>query len=201
MSRQRVSPIINCVVPPWNSKALSTVFPCSPRTINRFKVLSHCTNRVQPRRQLWTPILPGELRANGSRPGWFRPIHEPSNRPFWIPREWQIAVHHRTTPLFLNQGYPLTLEQEFEFALPPDAQLLSLPPLLERTAQPLRWRVQWAKMADGVLRANFRSELMRGDLTAADTSVFQAQLEELLAALDVVPAFAHRSLSSTDTKN
>src|SRR5690242_14836047 len=32
--------------------------------------------------------------------------------PFWLPKEWDMALHHRKSGLFLNQGYPLTLEEE-----------------------------------------------------------------------------------------
>src|SRR4029077_2652669 len=33
--------------------------------------------------------------------------------PIWLPREWDAALHKRQSPLFLNQGYPLTLDEQF----------------------------------------------------------------------------------------
>ena len=42
------------------------------------------------------------------------------------------ALHRRKAGLYLNQGYPLTLEEEFVFLLPPKAQLGSLPGVSER---------------------------------------------------------------------
>ena len=33
--------------------------------------------------------------------------------PFWLPKEWDLALHRRKAGLYLNQGYPLTLEEEF----------------------------------------------------------------------------------------
>ena len=38
--------------------------------------------------------------------------------PFWLPKEWDLALHRRKAGLYLNLGYPLTLEEEFEFTLP-----------------------------------------------------------------------------------
>ena len=80
-------------------------------------------------------------------------------------------------------GYPLTLEEEFEFALPAKAQPAVLPGVRENSTAPLRWRVEWAKLGDDKLVARLRAELAQGELTAAETPVVQKQLRELLAAL------------------
>ena len=103
--------------------------------------------------------------------------------PFWLPKEWELALHRRKAALYLNMGYPLTLEEEFEFALPPNAQPASPPGVKENTAAPLRWRVEWAKLGEGKLVARLHAELARGELTAAETPVLQKQLRELLSAL------------------
>jgi hypothetical protein len=103
--------------------------------------------------------------------------------PFWLPKEWDMALHHRKTGLYLNMGYPLTLEEEFEFALPAKAQPTDLPGVKENTTAPLRWRVEWAKLGDDRLVARLRVELAHGELTLAETPVVQSQLRELLAAL------------------
>ena len=103
--------------------------------------------------------------------------------PFWLPKEWDLALHHRKAGLYLSLGYPLTLEEEFEFALPAKAKPAALPGVKENTAEPLRWRVEWTKLGEDRLVARLRAELTRGELTVAETLVVQRQLRELLAAL------------------
>jgi len=103
--------------------------------------------------------------------------------PFWIPKEWQAALHHRTNPLFLNDGYPLALDQEFQFTLPPKAEQEPLPGVSQNRAGPLQWRAEWVKLGDDKLSAKFHAELARGELSLAETAEFQKQLRELLAAL------------------
>jgi transglutaminase-like putative cysteine protease len=103
--------------------------------------------------------------------------------PFWLPKEWELALHRRRAGLYLNMGYPLTLEEEFEFALPPKAQPAALPGVRESDTPPLRWRVQWTKLGDDKVAARLRAELARGELTTAETPVMQKQLRELMAAL------------------
>jgi hypothetical protein len=103
--------------------------------------------------------------------------------PFWLPKEWDLALHRRKAGLYLNMGYPLTLEEEFEFALPANAQPPVLPGFKENTRAPLLWRVEWTKLDDGKLGARMRAELASGELTAAETPAVQQQLRELLGAL------------------
>ena len=103
--------------------------------------------------------------------------------PFWLPKEWDLALHHRKAGLYLNLGYPLTLDEEFEFALPAKAQPSVLPGVKENTTAPLRWRVEWTKVGEDRLVARLRTELAHGELTVAETPVVQSQLRELLAAL------------------
>ena len=54
--------------------------------------------------------------------------------PFWLPKEWDLALHRRKAGLYLNQGYPLTLEEEFEFTLPAKAQPAVLPGVRENSS-------------------------------------------------------------------
>jgi hypothetical protein len=103
--------------------------------------------------------------------------------PFWLPKEWEQALHHRKAPLYLHEGYPLTLDEVFDFALPPKAQPVALPGVTENQAEPLRWSIEWKKSGEDKLTARFQVELVRGDLSEADTPLFQKQLRELLAAL------------------
>ncbi|MEI7940249.1 MAG: DUF3857 domain-containing protein [Verrucomicrobiota bacterium] len=103
--------------------------------------------------------------------------------PFWLPKEWDMALHHRKAGLYLNMGYPLTLDEEFEFALPAKAQPTDLPGVKENSTAPLRWRVEWTKLGDDRLVARLRAELASGELTVAEKPVVQRQLRELLTAL------------------
>jgi hypothetical protein len=103
--------------------------------------------------------------------------------PFWLPKEWDLALHRRKAALYLNQGYPLTLEEQFDFTLPANAQPAVLPGVRENRSAPLRWRVEWTKLGDGKLAARMRAELARGELAAEETPALQKQLRELLAAL------------------
>ena len=49
----------------------------------------------------------------------------------WLPREWETALHHRRSPLYLNQGYPLRLEEEIEFSLLATSRSVALPKMQE----------------------------------------------------------------------
>lgn len=103
--------------------------------------------------------------------------------PFWIPREWDLALHQRHSPLFINQGYPLVLEQDFKFHLPGGAKAAALPRICENSQAPLRWRVEWSRIGDDKIRARLSAQLQGGELAEADTAVFQEQLRALLPAL------------------
>lgn len=102
--------------------------------------------------------------------------------PFWLPREWESALHERRTALFLNQGYPLQLEERFEISLPA-AGSVRLPPLQASQEAPLRYRLEWSQPAADRVLASLQLELTSGELTAAETRSFQSQLRSLSAAL------------------
>ena len=110
--------------------------------------------------------------------------------PFWTPSQWDVALGRRRTPLFLNEGYPLTLTEEFEMALPAQAHHVSVPNIRQNRSDPLRWRVEWARVADDKITAKFHAELARGDLSEADTPLFQQQLRGLLTALGADASFS-----------
>ena len=100
--------------------------------------------------------------------------------PFWTPKEWDVALHHRKSPLFLDEGYPLTLDEEFEFTLPARVELEPLPVTNQNLTGPLQWRTEWARVGNDKLSARFHAELARGELSLAETAEFQKQLRELL---------------------
>jgi hypothetical protein len=103
--------------------------------------------------------------------------------PVWIPKEWDLAMHRRRSPLFLNRGYPGVIDQEFIIKLPAHSQDIVLPVPSKNVKPPLRWRIDWARLADDKLAARFHAELERGELSLAETSAFQQQLRSLLASL------------------
>jgi hypothetical protein len=109
--------------------------------------------------------------------------------PVWIPKEWDMALHRRHSGLFLNRGYPLTLDEEFEITLPVRAQTPVLPAVCTDSQGPLRWRIEWATISDGRLAARFHAELEKGELSEPETLRFQQQLGALLAALGKEPGF------------
>jgi len=102
--------------------------------------------------------------------------------PFWVPREWDTALNQRHAPLFLNQGYPLTLEQEMTVTLPRGANVMSLPRFCENSDGPLRWRIEWSERTPDKVVARMVAELGEGELSAAETTLFQDQLRMLITA-------------------
>lgn len=103
--------------------------------------------------------------------------------PFWLPAEWSEALHARRSPLFLNEGYPLTLDQEVEIALAPGRAFAALPPAREGGGGPLAWKVFWTQAGPRAATARLRVELRSGELDSGQTAQFQRGLRDLLGAL------------------
>jgi transglutaminase-like putative cysteine protease len=110
--------------------------------------------------------------------------------PFWLPKEWDLALARRKTPLWFNEGYPLSLDEEFAVQLLPGARDLELPPARENKEPPLRWRIEWAKANGAAVVARLRVELVCGELTEEQTPPCQQQLRTLLAGLAAGASFA-----------
>jgi hypothetical protein len=108
---------------------------------------------------------------------------------FWLPKEWDLALHQRKSALFLNQGYPLVLDEQLEFALPSKSQVVGLPGPAANTQGPLKWKLEWTKPGDARLLATLRAELSTGELSVAETSVLQKQLRALISAVNGATAF------------
>lgn len=102
--------------------------------------------------------------------------------PFWLPREWEAALHDRHTPLYLNQGYPLQLEERLEIVLPA-AGNVRLPALQASQEAPLRYRLEWSQPRPDRVLAALQLELASGELSEAESRSFQSQLRSLSAAL------------------
>jgi hypothetical protein len=122
--------------------------------------------------------------------------HEPRNtqllRPsFWLPKEWDLALNQRKSALFLNRGYPLTLDEQLDFALPLGSQVDALPDPAASTQGPLKWKIEWSKSGDSKLRATLNAELSKGELSNAETASLQQQLRALLNAANAAITFEH----------
>jgi len=122
--------------------------------------------------------------------------HEPRNtqllRPsFWLPKEWDLALNQRKSALFLNRGYPLTLDEQLDFALPLGSQVDALPDPAASTQGPLKWKIEWSKSGDSKLRATLNAELTKGELSNAETASLQQQLRALLNAANAAITFEH----------
>jgi hypothetical protein len=102
--------------------------------------------------------------------------------PFWLPREWEGALHPRRSALHLNEGYPLTLEQRYRVALPPGAARPALPVARSSENGPLRYALRWSQEGTSLL-AVLRIEVARGQLDDQETAAFQAQLRGLMAVV------------------
>jgi hypothetical protein len=64
-----------------------------------------------------------------------------------------------------------------------------LPAVAENNQGPLRWKMQWIQQGDRLVTAQFKSELVSGELTASETLALQKQLRSLLAALSKEASF------------
>jgi hypothetical protein len=108
--------------------------------------------------------------------------------PFWLPKEWELALNRRRSALFLNQGYPLTLEEQLEFVLPPKSRIVSLPAVATGAKGPLLWKLEW-KAGDAKVIAALHAELSLGEVSATNTSALQEQLRALISAVNAGVTF------------
>ena len=133
--------------------------------------------------------LPNEI-TNSDRAT--RTAQRASIRPsFWLPKEWDVALHHRKSGLFLNQGYPLTLDEQLDFALPSGSQVVGLATPAGAQQGPLKWKLEWTKAGDAKLRAALHAELSRGEISAAETSSLQETLRGLITAANANVTFEY----------
>jgi hypothetical protein len=100
--------------------------------------------------------------------------------PLLLPAEWKAALHQRTSPLYLHEGYPLTLEQEVVFLL--DGFAGEVPAEQSGDAAGLRWRLTW-EADDGRLTARLEVVLPRGEMDRETSQSFQSELRRLYGAL------------------
>jgi len=110
---------------------------------------------------------------------------------FWLPKEWELALNHRNSALLLNGGYPLTLDEEIDFTLPPRSKVTATVGPAESSEPPLKWKIEWKKSGDAKLRATLHAELSHGELSVAEIAAFQRQLRSLMNAVGSESAFSH----------
>jgi hypothetical protein len=103
--------------------------------------------------------------------------------PFWFPKEWDLALHKRSQPLFLHQGFPLCLDERLEISLPADASRIDLPAAIEQPNGVLRWRVAWERLEAGRVAAIFSARLEKGDLDQRQTAEVRKELQKLRGVL------------------
>jgi hypothetical protein len=113
---------------------------------------------------------------------------------FWMPAEWMVALHARDKPLFLNEGYPLLLNQSVQIKLPSDSSPARLPPRQQSTQGPLRWSLAWqhpyqTHSPGKYVAANLECELLKAELSREETVQFQKQARELFNALAQTATF------------
>ncbi|MEZ0297122.1 MAG: transglutaminase domain-containing protein [Candidatus Methylacidiphilales bacterium] len=102
--------------------------------------------------------------------------------PILLP-EWGEALHDRTTPLFLNEGFPLTIRQESSVKLTRVPSSLMLPALIKSEAPPLKYSIEWKRPSPDTVVAQINVELETGEMSMAQTLAFQTQYRALLQAV------------------
>ena len=121
-------------------------------------------------------------RAPGSGPARQRGRCGLLRAPFWLPKEWDAALHRRKAGLLPEPGLPADPGRGVRVPAAGQGATGVLPGVRESKTGPLRWRVEWAKIGEGKLVARLQAELARGELSAAETPAVQKQLRALLAA-------------------
>ena len=104
--------------------------------------------------------------------------------PFWIPDEWPDALNRRQSPLYLNDGYPLELDETVRFTGAAGLASPALPPPATGDGDAFRWQVEWSREG-GTILARLRATLAHADLSDEQTRAFQRELRSLLEALAV----------------
>jgi len=125
-----------------------------------------------------------EWHGEGSWTGLVVPVGESVlvRAPFLLPSEWSLALHERTTPLYLNRGYPLTLTQDLTFVLPEGTERPRFPEASAGDRGPLRWRVEW-RLEGARVRAVLEVVLAKGELDWEETVAFREELRRLYEVL------------------
>jgi len=103
--------------------------------------------------------------------------------PAWLPKEWTLALLPRTSPMLLNQGYPMQVDQACTFKLPSGCRELKLPASQHDENAALAWKLSWSQPAADEVDAKLELSLLDGNLDPAASQAFQAGCRRLQNAL------------------
>ena len=103
--------------------------------------------------------------------------------PAWLPREWSLAMLPRSSPLHLNEGYPMQIVQSWHLHLPPHASQVQLPAPQSDAGPQLAWKLTWSQATPGEITARLDLTLAQADLDIEQTRAFQTSCHHLLEIL------------------
>jgi hypothetical protein len=103
--------------------------------------------------------------------------------PAWLPREWTMALLPRTSPMLLNEGYPMQVDQSCTFRLPAGCRELKLPASQHEDGTELTWKLSWSQPTAGEVDAKLELTLLDANPDTAATKEFQASCRRLQNAL------------------
>ncbi len=99
--------------------------------------------------------------------------------PCWLPKEWPTALLPRTSPLQLNEAYPMQISEKCIFHLPPGAHDLKLPDPQHADNAALSWKLSWTQTSPSEVEAKLELSLLKAELNPADTQLFQTSCRHL----------------------
>jgi len=149
------------------------------------------TGSFEPRHQEATTVADLDQnfswKAEGTWPGLISRLPQSPLRlvrlPGWLPREWTVAELPRTTPLHLNEGYPMEIVQTWQVRLPGGASAVKVPEAQTDESRVLTWKLSWTASSSSEVTAKLELALLKADLTVEETRDFQASCHHLEEAL------------------
>jgi transglutaminase-like putative cysteine protease len=103
--------------------------------------------------------------------------------PAWLPKEWTMALLPRTSPMLLNEGYPMQVTQTCAFKLPAGCREVKLPAPQHNDGPALAWKLSWSQPSAGEVDATLELSLLDANLDPATTQAFQSSCKQLENAL------------------
>src|SRR5579863_5558522 len=94
-----------------------------------------------------------------------------------------VAALPRTTPLHLNQGYPMEIIQTWVVHLPKEAAGLKVPAAQANESKVLSWKLSWTVSSSSEVTAKLELALLKADLSPDETRDFQTSCHHLQEAL------------------
>jgi hypothetical protein len=103
--------------------------------------------------------------------------------PAWLPKEWALALLPRTSPMLLNEGYPMQVTQTCTFKLPKGFREVKLPVSQHDDGPALAWTLSWSQPSAGEVDAELELSLLDANPDLAATKEFQVSCRRLQNAL------------------